>query len=504
MFETLSDRLTAVFQRIGNKGRLTEQDVDEAMREVRRALLEADVNYKVVRDFVSAVRERAVGEEVLKALTPAQQVISIVRDELIKILGEERVPLQLAQVPPTIVMVVGLQGSGKTTHVAKIANLLKKEGRRPLMVAADVYRPAAIDQLQTLGGQIDVPVYSEGTKANPVDIAKNAVKLARDRGYTVVLIDTAGRLQIDEPMMQEVERIAEAVKPHEILLVADAMTGQEAVNVAQEFHRRLALTGLVLTKMDGDARGGAALSIRSVVGVPIKYIGTGERIDAVEPFYPDRLASRILGMGDVLTLIERAQAEITEEESRALEEKVLAGQFNFEDFLNQLQQIKRMGPLTQLLEMIPGIGQALRQQQVQISDDEFKHIEAMIFSMTPEERRNPDILKPSRRKRIAAGSGTSVAQVNQLVNQFKQMQKMMAQFGELAGGTGGRRGLRGLMRSRQALAGLGDADLEALMQQGAFPPGMGNPALGGPVPRKATNSPKKGKSKKKKSKGRRR
>jgi len=284
MFETLSDRLTAVFQRIGNKGRLTEQDVDEAMREVRRALLEADVNYKVVRDFVSAVRERAVGEEVLKALTPAQQVISIVRDELIKILGEERVPLQLAQVPPTIVMVVGLQGSGKTTHVAKIANLLKKEGRRPLMVAADVYRPAAIDQLQTLGGQIDVPVYSEGTKANPVDIAKNAVKLARDRGYTVVLIDTAGRLQIDEPMMQEVERIAEAVKPHEILLVADAMTGQEAVNVAQEFHRRLALTGLILTKMDGDARGGAALSIRSVVGVPIKYIGTGERIDAVEPF----------------------------------------------------------------------------------------------------------------------------------------------------------------------------------------------------------------------------
>src|SRR5690606_1129374 len=277
----------------------------------------------VVRDFVSAVRERAVGEEVLKALTPAQQVISIVRDELIKILGEERVPLQLAQVPPTIVMVVGLQGSGKTTHVAKIANLLKKEGRRPLMVAADVYRPAAIDQLQTLGGQIDVPVYSEGTKANPVDIAKNAVKLARDRGYTVVLIDTAGRLQIDEPMMQEVERIAEAVKPHEILLVADAMTGQEAVNVAQEFHRRLALTGLILTKMDGDARGGAALSIRSVVGVPIKYIGTGERIDAVEPFYPDRLASRILGMGDVLTLIERAQAEITEEESRALEEKVL-------------------------------------------------------------------------------------------------------------------------------------------------------------------------------------
>ncbi|MBX6341797.1 MAG: signal recognition particle protein, partial [Thermomicrobiaceae bacterium] len=398
MFETLSDRLSDVFQRIGKKGRLTEADVDEAMREVRRALLEADVNYKVVKDFVAAVRERAVGEEVLKALTPAQQVISIVNEELIRILGAERVPLEMAQIPPTIIMLVGLQGSGKTTHVAKLAAHLRKEGKKPLMVAADVYRPAAIDQLETLGRQLDIPVYSEGTKADPVEIAQRAVRAARDQGHTVVLIDTAGRLQIDERMMEEVERIAAAVQPTEILLVADAMTGQEAVNVAQEFHRRLALTGLILTKMDGDARGGAALSIRSVVGVPIKFIGTGERVDALEPFYPDRLASRILGMGDVLTLIERAQAEITEEESQKLGEKVITGSFDLEDFLNQLQQIKRMGPLTQLLEMIPGIGQAIRQQNVQISDDEFKHIEAIIHSMTREERRRPEIIKPSRRR----------------------------------------------------------------------------------------------------------
>lgn len=503
MFETLTDRLTDVFARIGNKGRLTEQDVDEAMREVRRALLEADVNFKVVREFVAAVRERAVGEEVLKALTPAQQVIGIVRDELIKILGEERVPLEHASVPPTIIMVVGLQGSGKTTHVAKLASHLKQEGRRPLMVAADVYRPAAIDQLQTLGEQINVPVYAEGTKGKPVDIAKNAVKLAKDRGYNVVLIDTAGRLQIDEPMMEEVERISKAVEPTETLLVADAMTGQEAVSVAEEFHRRLALTGLILTKMDGDARGGAALSIRSVVGVPIKYIGTGERIDALEPFYPDRLASRILGMGDVLTLVERAQAEVSEEESKKLEEKVLAGSFDFEDFLNQLQQIKRMGPLTQLLEMIPGVGQALRQQQVQISDDEFKHIEAIIFSMTPEERHNPDILKPSRRRRIAAGSGTSLAEVNQLVNQFKQMQKMMAQIGELTGGGGkGRRGLRGLLGGGNPFAGLSEAEMQALMQDGAFPGGLpAGPGAAGPVRPKATKRKKKSK---KRAKGRRR
>lgn len=495
MFETLSDRLNDVFQRIGKKGRLTEADVDEAMREVRRALLEADVNFKVVRDFVSAVRERAVGEEVLKALTPAQQVISIVNEELIKVLGSERVPLQVASPPPTIIMLVGLQGSGKTTHAAKLASHLKKEGRKPLLVAADIYRPAAVDQLQTLGKQINIAVHAEGTTENPVKIAENAIKLAKNEGFNPVIIDTAGRLQIDERMMQELEEIAESVHPIETLLVADAMTGQEAVSVAQEFHRRLALTGLILTKMDGDARGGAALSIRSVVGVPIKFIGTGERVDALEPFYPDRLASRILGMGDVLTLIERAQSEITEEEGQKLQEKVLAGTFNLEDFLNQLQQIKRMGPLSQILEMIPGIGQAVRQQQVQIGDDEFKHIEAIIHSMTLEERRYPEIIKPSRRKRIAAGSGTTQAEVNQLLAQFKQMQKMMDQIGQMGGGS--RRGkLRGLL-SGNPLAGMNTAEIEAMMQNGGMPaPGRA------PSPTRPTTLPRK--NKKKKSKGRRR
>ncbi|HUZ02391.1 MAG TPA: signal recognition particle protein [Thermomicrobiaceae bacterium] len=501
MFETLSDRLTDVFQRIGKKGRLSEQDVDQAMVEVRRALLEADVNFKVVRDFVAAVRARTVGEEVTRALTPAQTVIGIVHEELIKILGSERVPLENASPPPTILMLVGLQGSGKTTHIAKLARLLKSEGRRPLLVAGDVYRPAAIDQLQTLGRQVNVPVHAEGTQASPVDIARNGVKLARDEGLNVVLIDTAGRLQIDEPMMVEVERIAEAVHPTEILLVADAMTGQEAVNVAQEFHRRLALTGLILTKMDGDARGGAALSIRSVVGVPIKFIGTGEQLDALEPFYPDRLASRILGMGDVLTLIERAQAEVSEEDSRKLEEKVLGGSFNLEDFLNQLQQIKKMGPLTQLLEMIPGIGQALRQQEVQISDDEFKHIEAMIYSMTPEERRRPEIIKPSRRKRIAAGSGTQQSDVNQLLQQFKQMQKMMSQIGDMTGGRRGLRGMRNLLGGGNPLAGMDTTQMEALMggggMPGALPARGGSPARGGvpAIPPKATRSNKKAKKK---------
>ncbi len=496
MFETLSDRLNDVFQRIGKKGRLTEADVDEAMREVRRALLEADVNFKVVRDFVSAVRERAVGEEVLKGLSSAQQVISIVNEELIKVLGSERVPLQSQSPPPTIIMLVGLQGSGKTTHAAKLAAHLKKEGRKPLLVAADVYRPAAVDQLQTLGEQIKVAVHAEGTKPSPVKIAENAIKLANDEGYNPVIIDTAGRLQIDERMMEELEEITAVVRPTETLLVADAMTGQEAVSVAQEFHRRLALTGLILTKMDGDARGGAALSIRSVVGVPIKFIGTGERVDALEPFYPDRLASRILGMGDVLTLIERAQSEITEEEGQALQEKVLSGGFNLEDFLGQLQQIKRMGPLSQILEMIPGVGQAVRQQQVQVGDDEFKHIEAMIHSMTVEERRHPEIIKPSRRKRIAAGSGTTQAEVNQLLNQFKQMQKMMDQIGQMGGGS--RRGkLKGLL-SGNPLAGMNTAEIESLMQNGGMPaPGAG------PTRNRPAQMPRKNKNKKK-SKGRRR
>jgi signal recognition particle subunit SRP54 len=514
MFETLSDRLYDVFQNMGRKGRLTEQDVDDAMREVRRALLEADVNYRVVRNFVSAVRERAVGEEVLRAVTPAQQVISIVNEELIKILGSERVPLQMAGQPPTTIMLVGLQGSGKTTHIAKLARHLREEGQSPMLIAADVYRPAAIDQLHTLGRQIDVPVYSDEREGDPVKIAYDGIRAARDRAASVVLVDTAGRLQIDERMMQELVDLTERISPTETLLVADAMTGQEAVNVATEFHERLNLTGLILTQMDGDARGGAALSIRSVVGVPIKFIGTGEQLDALEPFYPDRLAGRILGMGDVVSLVERAQQQMTEEDSQRLEEKVLEGRFNLEDFLDQLQQIKKMGPLSQLLDMIPGIGQAMRQSQVQITDDQYKHVEAMIYSMTPQERRNPDIIKPSRRRRIAAGSGTTSDEVNQMLNQFRQMQRMMAQMGAMAGGGGGGRGRRGglggirdlLGGGGNPLAGMSEADLEAMMGGGAGLPaarraGATTGSVAAPIRhKKSTKRKKKGK----KSKGKRR
>ncbi|WP_038038138.1 signal recognition particle protein [Thermorudis peleae] len=496
MFETLTDRLTAAFQRIGRKGRLTEEDVDEALREVRRALLEADVHYRVVRDFVATVRERAIGEEVLRSLTPAQQVIAIVHQELVRLLGEERVPLQWAPQPPSVFLLVGLQGSGKTTHVAKLGALLKKEGRRPLLVAADVYRPAAIAQLQTLGQQNDLPVYAEGPNADPVDIARRAVAHARQYGYNPVIIDTAGRLQIDERMMQEVERIKAAVNPVEILLVADAMTGQEAVRVAEEFHRRLTLTGLILTKMDGDARGGAALSIRAVVGVPIKFIGTGERVDAIEPFYPDRLATRILGMGDVVSLIEKAQQQTSEEERQKLQEKVLTGSFNLEDFLHQLQQLKRMGPLTQLLEMIPGVGQLIRQQQVQISDDEYKHIEAIILSMTPEERRNPDIITYSRRRRIARGSGTTMAEVSQLLSQFKQMQRMMAELGQAAMGGGRRGALRGLLGGGgNPLAALGNGGLDGLM--GGLPTNLPSGSLPRRPPQPPPKAGKHAKNKKK-------
>jgi signal recognition particle subunit SRP54 len=458
MFETLTDRLNTTFARMTNRGRLTEADVDEAMREVRRALLEADVNFKVVRDFVAAVRERAVGEETLKSLTPAQTVISIVHDELIKILGEERVELRSAEQGPTIIMLVGLQGSGKTTHVGKLAQHLRKQGKNPLLVAADVYRPAAIAQLETLGKQLSIPVYSEGADEKPLKIVQNALRAARDKGQNPIIVDTAGRLQID-----------------------DAMTGQEAVNVSQEFNRRLDITGLVLTKMDGDARGGAALSIRSVTGIPIKFIGTGERMDALEPFYPERLASRILGMGDVMSLIERAQEETSEEDRAALEEKMMEGSFDLEDFLNQLQSIKKMGPLTQLLEMIPGIGSALREQNVQVSDDDYKHIEGIIHSMTPAERRNPDLIRHSRRNRIARGAGVEPDEVVQLLKQFRDMQKMMGQLGAMTG-AGPKKGKKsmlarmpggvgqlGQMRDLMKQAQAGGLDMDAL---GGLPGGL--------------------------------
>ena len=432
MFETLSDRLNDTFGKLGRKGRLTEKDVDEAMRDVRRALLEADVNFKVVKEFVAAVKERALGQDVLQSLTPAQTAIGIVNEELIKILGEEREPLLNPDRPPQIIMMVGLNGAGKTTHTGKLALHTRKQGRNPLMVAADVYRPAAINQLQALGRQVDMPVYEEGTDKNPIDIARNAIQFAQERGHNPVIIDTAGRLQIDERLMQELVDIKEAVNPTEILLVADAMTGQEAVGVAEEFNNRLDVTGLVLTKMDGDARGGAALSIRSVTGVPIKFIGTGEKLDALEPFYPDRLAGRILGMGDVLSLVERAQEQTTEEDAERLQNRMMKGQFDLEDFLEQLQKIKSMGPLSQLMEMIPGVGQQLRNAKAEISDDDYKKVEAIIRSMTPWERRHPDKINNPRRRRIARGSGRDRQEVNQMLSQFKEMQKMMGQFGQMA------------------------------------------------------------------------
>ncbi len=432
MFESLSDRLQETFGRLGRKGQLTEGDVDDAMKEVRRALLEADVNFKVVKDFVGRVRERAVGQDVLKTLSPYQTVIGIVNEELITTLGSEREPLRAPDRAPQILMLVGLQGSGKTTHAAKLATMLRKEGRNPLLVAADVYRPAAVNQLQSLGKQVGIPVYEEGTKVNPVTITDNALKFARERGYNPVIVDTAGRLQIDDRLMQELEDIKHRINPTEILLVADAMTGQEAVGVADAFHARLGVTGLILTKMDGDARGGAALSIRAVTGVPIKFIGTGEKMDAMEPFYPDRLASRILGMGDVKSLIERAQEQTSEEEAERLQKRMMRGNFDLSDFLEQLQKIKKMGPIGELLKMIPGLGNQLRQAQAQIDDDSYKGIEAIIHSMTAYERKHPEAISSSRRRRIARGSGTSTADVNQLLSQFKDMRKMMEQMGQMA------------------------------------------------------------------------
>jgi signal recognition particle subunit SRP54 len=432
MFESLSDRLTETLGKLSRKGRLTEADVDDAMKEVRRALLEADVNFRVVKDFVTAVRERAVGQDVLKSLTPAQTVIGIVHEELVRVLGTEREPLRAPDRPPQILMLVGLQGSGKTTHAAKMAVHLRKQGRNPILVAGDVYRPAAVNQLQSLGKQVNVPVYDEGVQKNPVDIANNGVRFAIERGYNPVIIDTAGRLQIDEPMMQELVNVKSKVSPTEILLVADAMTGQEAVSVAQSFHDRLGVTGLILTKMDGDARGGAALSIRSVTGVPIKFIGTGEKVDALEPFFPDRLAQRILGMGDIQSLVDRAREQTTEEDAVKLQDKMLKGKFDLDDFLDQLQKIKKMGPIGQLLEMIPGVGQQLKDAKSQISDDDYKQIESIIQSMTPLERKHPERIDFRRRKRIAAGAGRNPSDVGQLVKQFDEMQRMMKQFGKMA------------------------------------------------------------------------
>ncbi|MCM3767942.1 signal recognition particle protein [Neobacillus niacini] len=428
-FEGLADRLQNTIQKIRGKGKVSEADVKEMMREVRLALLEADVNFKVVKDFVKKVSERSVGQEVLKSLTPGQQIIKIVNEELTELMGGEQSKIAVSNRPPTVIMMVGLQGAGKTTTSGKLANLLRKKyNRKPMLVAADIYRPAAIKQLETLGKQLGMPVFSLGDQVSPVEIARQAIAKAKEEHHDYVLIDTAGRLHVDEALMNELKDIKELTKPDEIFLVVDAMTGQDAVNVAQSFNEQLGLTGVVLTKLDGDTRGGAALSIRSVTQTPIKFIGMGEKMDALEPFHPERMASRILGMGDVLTLIEKAQANIDEEKAKELEKKMRTASFTLDDFLDQLGQVRNLGPLDELLKMMPGANKIKGLNNIQIDEKQIAHVEAIIRSMTKEEKIQPEIMNSSRKRRIAKGSGRTVAEVNRLLKQFEDMKKMMKQM----------------------------------------------------------------------------
>lgn len=432
IFEGLSTRLQDVFKKLKGHGKLTEADVDLAMREVRLALLEADVNFKVVKGFVEKVRARAVGSEVLESLTPAQQVIKIVDEELVELMGGTVSKINTSSKPPTIIMMVGLQGSGKTTSSGKLANALRKQGKKPLLVAADVYRPAAIKQLEVLGTQLDIPVFSMGSKVDPVNIAAAGVEQAVNTSRDVVIIDTAGRLHIDEEMMEELSNLKSKIKPHEILLVIDAMIGQDAVRVAETFNNTLGVDGIVLTKMDGDARGGAALSVKAVTGKPIKFVGMGEKLDAMEQFHPDRMASRILGMGDMLTMIEKAQESFDLKEAAKLEEKLRKQEFTLDDFLKQIRDVKKLGPIEQIIGMIPGLSSVKKQMKdVKVDEKEFSRIEAMICSMTPEERQNPSIIDASRKKRIANGSGTNVRDLNALLKQFESTRKMFKQFSEM-------------------------------------------------------------------------
>jgi signal recognition particle subunit SRP54 len=430
MFESLTDKLTGIFNRLSSKGRLTEKDIDDALGQVRRSLLEADVNFRVARDFVARVKERAMGADVLESLTPGQQVVKIVHEELTEMLSGGDHRLTPSSQLPSVLMLVGLQGSGKTTTAAKLALQLRRQGHTAVLVAADLRRPAAISQLETLGRQLDVPVYSEDPKESTVpQVVRNGVERARQQGLTWAIVDTGGRLHIDEELMEELEEARSVAQPHETLLVVDAMTGQDAVNAAQEFHQRINLTGLVMTKMDGDARGGAALSVTRVTGVPIKFLGVGERPDGLEQFHPDRLASRILGMGDMLTLIEKAQASFDEDEAVKLEKKIRQASFDLNDFLAQLQQVKSMGSLSQIVEMIPGMSAMKgRIADSDLDDSQFVKVEAIVYSMTPAERSNPSIIGGSRRRRIAKGSGTTPRDVNQLLNQFKQTQKLVRQM----------------------------------------------------------------------------
>jgi len=437
MFEGLTDKLNRVFKTLKGRGKLTEKDIDHVLKEIRMALLEADVNFKVARQFVSSIREKAVGHEVLESLTPAQQVIKIVQDRLVELLGEERVDLNLAWRPPVAIMLVGLQGSGKTTTAAKLASYLKGLRKKVLLVPADTYRPAAITQLKKLGSNINTDVYDSSTDQTPVDICKDAMEFAKVNSHDVVIIDSAGRLQIDEKLMEELQRIKQEINPSEVLFVADAMTGQEAVGIAGKFDSSVGITGVILTKMDGDARGGAALSIKSVTGKPIKFVGLGEKTDALEPFYPDRMASRILDMGDILTFIEKTQKVFKEEDAEKLKNKIKKSTFDLEDFRKQLQSLKKVGTFDQVLGMIPGMS-AIKNKGLKPDDNEIKKIEAIISSMTVSERQNPAIIKGSRRLRIAKGSGTQVQDINKLLKQFQQAQKMMKSFSKM--------GLKGLKR----------------------------------------------------------
>lgn len=447
MFQSLSDKLANAFKKFKSKGKLTESDIKEGMREIKLALLEADVNFKVVKDFVKTVSERAVGSTVLESLNPGQQIVKIVNEELISLMGGSQSKLNIQPNPPTVIMMVGLQGAGKTTHAGKLAGMYKKQGKRPLLVACDIYRPAAIKQLEILGEKLDIPVFSLGDKVSPVKIAKEGVKYAELRGYDMVFIDTAGRLHIDEELMEELRSIKKEVKPAEILLTVDAMIGQDAVTVAQTFNDQLDVTGVILTKLDGDTRGGAALSIKYITGKPIKFIGTGEKLDMIEPFYPDRMASRILGMGDVLSLIEKAEQAFDEKQAAELERKLRESTFTLDDYLEQFRQIKNMGSMEQLMAMMPNMPgvNAGKMRDAQIDEKAIGKIEAIILSMTPRERTNPDLLNASRKKRIAAGSGTSVEDINSLLRQFEQVKQLMKKLSgsKRFGGFGGMGGMGG-------------------------------------------------------------
>ena len=455
-FEGLSDKLSNAFKKLKSKGKLTESDVREAMREVRLALLEADVNYKIAKDFTNKVTERAIGQDVMESLTPAQMVIKIVDEELTSLMGGENARLEFASKPPTVIMLCGLQGSGKTTHAAKLAKMLKAKNHRPLLVACDIYRPAAIDQLKVVGEKAGVPVFEMG-KENPVKIANAAIRNAKDYGNDVVILDTAGRLHIDEALMNELKEVKAEVNPDEILLVIDSMTGQDAVNVAKSFNELLEITGVILTKLDGDTRGGAALSVRAVTGKPIKFAGIGEKLDDIEVFHPDRMASRILGMGDVLTLIEDAQNKLDEEKAEEMAKKMLSNKLDFNDLLEQFEQVKKMGPLKGILAKIPGVGHQL--DDVDIDDRQIDWLQAIIYSMTPAERSNPSLINPSRKRRIAAGSGRSVEEVNRLLKQLDQMQKMMKKMKP--------KGKKGKKRKNNILPGLGGMPMGGM---GGMPP----------------------------------